>query len=415
MLLQGRLLIDPERIPEPGWVRTEGDVIVEIGEGDPPLDGEMIDAGGPECIICPGFIDAHLHLPQFDVVGCDGQSLMQWLDNIVYPAEMKWADQSVAIRQTLSAYRRMLASGTLGFAGYLTSHHHAVMAATKAAHQIPLRGIVGQVLMDQMAPSELLNQLEARLNRSEKGRLDTSLNPRFALACSERLLAQTGQRFNEGFPFSFKQREAGEMGTRLFLQTHLAETENEVTQVRELYPDDDHYAGVYDRHGLLSENTLLAHCLHLCDAEWDLIAKRDCVVVHCPGANTFLLSGVFDLNTIRERSIRLALGSDIAAGCDLAMPRVARSMIEMAKMRRMTIDPKTHVPSGAEAWTMITRGNADALGFHDMGRLEVGASADLLVLRVPFEVDGYLIDKLIHTWRENYISSRVLRGNSMHS
>jgi len=422
MLLHGLLLIDPHVPPAPGWLRIAGGRIAEIGEGDPPR-GESIDAGGGNpgagagvgVTICPGFIDAHIHLPQLGSIGCDGLDLMSWLEQVIYPVELIWANKSHAEAQANEAYGRLLAAGTLGFAGYLSSHAQSIAAATKAAHRLPLRAIVGQVLMDREGPGGLIGQAPARLSRSEKGRLDTSLNPRFAVACSDALLADTGRRLAEGYPFSFKQREAGDMGVNLFVQTHLAETREEVARVRELFPDDDHYAGVYDRHGLLGPHTLLAHCLHLSDAEWDLIAERGSVVVHCPSANTFLRSGLFDINAARRRGIRVALGSDVAAGCDLAMPRVARAMIEVAKLRRMTIDPGAHVPSPAEAWTMITRGNADALGFGDMGRIEMGASADLLVLRSPAEIDEHLIGRLIYCWREEWIAQRIVRGRVMAS
>ena len=50
--------------------------------------------------------------------------------------------------------------------------------------------------------------------------------------------------------------------------------------------------------------------------------------------------------------------------------------------------------------------------FDDMGLIEVGASADLLVLRVPFEIDEHLIGRLIHTWQDDYITERVVRGKT---
>ena len=69
-----------------------------------------------------------------------------------------------------------------------------------------------------------------------------------------------------------------------------------------------------------------------------------------------------------------------------------------------------HVPTPAEAWTMITAGNAEALGFEGMGRLEHGAAADLLVLRAPIPVDEHLAGRLIYTWRDEYVTHAVLNG-----
>src|SRR5678815_627998 len=117
MILYGRLLIDPHSPPEPGWVGIDGARIAEVEHGRPR---ERIDAGGEGCLICPGFIDAHLHLPQIDSIGCDGMELLDWLDRVIFPAEMKWKDEKAALRQIESAHARLLRAGTLGYAAYLT-------------------------------------------------------------------------------------------------------------------------------------------------------------------------------------------------------------------------------------------------------------------------------------------------------
>ena len=396
MILQGRLLAVADRLPQPGWLRVEQGRIVEVAYGDPP---QAPAAGGPGAIICPGFIDAHIHLPQIDEAGCDGLELLAWLDEIIYPAELRWADPEVARTDVLRACRRMLASGTLGYAGYLTSHREGVVATLGVGQRLDLRAIVGQVLMDRGGPSQLLadpQEVAPFALPHGDGRMTLSVNPRFALACSDEMLAMAAARVETG----------------VFIQTHLAESRGECEQVARLFPDDPHYAGVYDRHGLLTDRTLLAHCLHIDDDQWRLIAERRSVVVHCPTANTFLRSGLFDLAAARTHGVRLALGSDVAAGPDVAMPRVARAMIETAKARAMALPDgaDVHVPTPAEAWTLITRGNAEALGFADMGRIEPGAAADLLVLRPGLRVDDHLVGRLIYTWRDEYIERVVLNG-----
>lgn len=408
MIVQGLLLIDPFRPPVPGWVAIQGGRIEELGEGEPP---ERADAAagrsellGPRAVsadtghpylICPGFIDAHLHLPQIDSVGCDGLTLLEWLDQVIFPAETRWADEAFAERQAKSAYARLLRAGTLGFAGYLTSHFESYAAVVRAGHAMPLRAVVGQVMMDRHAPQELLGHRLTRLARSERARVETSVNPRFAVSCSDEQLRQASKRA---------------AASDAIIQTHLAESKSECELVSKLFPNDPNYTSVYDRFGLLTERTLLAHCVHLSDDEWRLIAQRRSVVVHCPTANTFLRSGVFDLDAAREHGVRLALGSDIAAGSDIAMPRVARAMIEMAKLRAMTIAPHAYVPSPAEAWQQITFGNAQALGWKDAGRLEAGAAADLLILQPHVTFDEHLIGRMLYTWRDDYIQARIVNG-----
>ena len=395
MIIQGLLLIDAQRPPALGWVAVEGDRIAAMGDG--PAKGHH-DLGDSSTLICPGFIDAHLHLPQIDSIGCDGMDLLEWLERVVYPAETRWANPSIAAQQIRTAHRRMLEAGTLGYAGFLTSHHHGVDLVRRDRHERPLRAIVGQALMDRNAPASLLGHDVAPIDASTASRFAGSINPRYALSCSEQLL-----------------RRAGAMAKRdgAYVQTHLAETQCEVKQVHESFPDDPDYASVYDRHGLLTRRTLLAHCVHLSDAEWELIANRQAVVVHCPTANTFLKSGMFNIDKAREYGVRLALGSDIAAGPDVAMPRIARAMIETAKSRTMSGDSRGYIPTPADAWHIITRGNADALGWPDSGRLEVGAAADLLVLRLPFEVDEHLIGRLMYTWRDDYITHQIVAGERL--
>lgn len=396
MLLQGLLLLDAHRPPAPGWIAVADGRIVEVGEGSAHGKPDIVaESGDSPLLICPGFIDAHLHLPQIESIGCDGLELLEWLEQVIFPAEMKWVDEDWALRQIQVAYGRLLRAGTLGFTAFLTSHFHGFIHVVRTGQGLPLRAIVGQVLMDRHAPPELLTKEFARIASSQRSRVTASVNPRFAPACSDEMLAKARSRMTE---------------TSL-LHTHLAESQRECELVRELFPSDASYTELYDRHGLLTPRTLLAHGVHLSSDEWQIIAKRQSVVVHCPTANSFLKSGLFDLASAKQHDVRLALGSDIAAGPDIAMPRVARAMIETAKMRAMTIDTAALIPSPAEAWQLITRGNAEALGWHDAGRIEIGASADLLALRLPAQYfDEHLIGRMIYTWRDTFISHRLVAG-----
>jgi len=423
MLLQGLLLIDPAEAPRPGWIRVEGGRIAEMhaDRHAPPPGAESLPAplGGAGRLISPGFIDAHIHLPQIDSVGCDGMPLLEWLDAVVFPAEVWWA-RGGATHLLRTSVMRMLASGTLGFAGYLTSDAESGARAARALAAgagLPgrMRAAVGRVAMDRNAPAPLLDCDLARrrldptpsptLPDPGGERVEISLNPRFAVACTDELLAEIGWAWKE------RADRAGPNERPPLIQTHLAESLGECELVAEQFPEAPHYTGVYDRFDLLTERTLLAHALHLRAEEWELIAQRGSVVVHCPGANTFLKAGTFDLRRASEHGVRVALGSDVAAGPDVAMARVARQMIEVAKLRALLSGEAVPVPTPAEAWRMITAGNADLLGWSDQGRIEVGARADLLIWRPPDTwIDEHLLGRLIYNFSPRLIETIVLDG-----
>lgn len=392
LLLSGLLLDDARSAPSAGWIEIDRGRITRRGSGSPP--GRSA-AGGPERIISPGFIDAHVHLPQFPAIGCDAGSLLTWLEQAIFPVEATWADPAEAARAAARGLRRLAGSGTTGFAGFLTSHRHAVEACRNALATLPLRAIAGQAAMDRAAPTDLLGQPVLRPLPAPEPRFEASVNPRFAVACSASLLSSLGGL-------------AGLTGA--LVHTHLAEQRDECALVARLFPEATSYTDVYDRAGLLGPRTLVAHALHLGPAEWALLAARGVMIAHCPTANLFLESGIFDLAAARRHRIPVLLGSDIAAGADPAMPRVARAMLDSAHARRAMGDAHAHVPTAADAWEMITRTNAHLLGWHDHGRLRPGDAADVLVIRPPGPVDPFLVSRLIYGWEDALLDAVVIDG-----
>jgi len=113
--------------------------------------------------------------------------------------------------------------------------------------------------------------------------------------------------------------------------------------------------------------------------------------------------------------VRVLLGSDIAGGPDIAMPRVARAAIETAKALKLTRTgadaERIRVPTPAQMWSVITEGNASIFRGDRFGVLEAGAQADLLILRVPDAWrDEHLVGRLIYSWSSRLIESRVFNG-----
>ncbi len=426
VIISGHLLLPDPAAPAsgarvrlaPGWLRVERGSIAEVHTG---AVHAAPDLGGPGCIIAPGFIDAHLHLPQFDSIGAHGLTLLDWLEREIFPAETRWADAAYAAAMSARVARQLLAHGTTSVAAYATVHHEGTSAAIQTLAAAGLRGAVGQVLMERNAPTalcrpaaQLLDEARALCARypawgaAGAGPIEHAVSPRFAVACDENLMRGCGDLA----------RAAGAL-----VQTHLAEMPGECDLVESLFPGRT-YTQVYADAGLLTPRTLLGHSIYLSGQDRALLAAAGSVVAHCPTANDFLRSGIMALGALERAGVRVGLGSDIGGGFERSMARVARVAVH-AQARRAWAGlpgPERARPAGdggaereltaARAWWMATAGNAAACGWPDRGALAAGLAADLLVLRPDVEWTGGPdpLSTLLHTWDDRWLTHALGLG-----
>ncbi len=383
----------------PGVVRIVDDYIYEVIEGEIP---QHFDIGGADWLIAPGFVDSHLHLPQFEMIGGHGLPLLDWLGELTFPAERRWEDTDFARSMAKRVFGQCLAHGTTSICAYATVHADATAAVLQLAESIGLGGVIGQVLMDRQAPpflcrrrQQLIDEAATLLDRFPPScRMAAAVTPRFAITCSPELLA-----------------EAGKLGSSrgAIIQTHLAETIPECARVKELFGGQN-YVSVYQAAGLITPQTIFGHGIYLAAEDRRQLATGGAMIAHCPTANSFLRSGTMDRAAAIDAAVKLTLGSDIGAGYERSMVRVARAMIEAAARIGESY------PTAAQAWHTITAGNADAIGLRDIGRLRVGGSADLLAIApdVPWldsPVDPLAM--LMFAWDDRWIKSVLLRGHQV--
>jgi guanine deaminase len=382
--------------PQLGRVVIRGRRIEKIIRGE--KRGPAADFGSPEHVVLPGFVDTHVHLPQFDSIGIEGMELLDWLQSVVFPAEARWADSRLASDMAARVARSLLSFGTTAVGAYASSHPAAVQAAIDALAHAGLAGHVGLVLMDQQAPKDLLLPPDQALDSVRRlravDRIAPAVTPRFAVSCSREMLTGAGALARE---------------TGWLIQTHLSETRDECRLVRRLHGCTS-YTDVYDRAGLLTPRTILAHAIHLSDRELSILARRASCIAHCPTANRFLRSGTFDRARAARAGVRITLGSDVAGGPDRSMVRVARAMIETA--RAIGAVP----PSPGECWHMITAGNAACLALRDTGILRPGCAADIILARpdIPWNSSPAPLATLLWAWDDRWIKRVWAAGIEVH-
>ena len=123
------------------------------------------------------------------------------------------------------------------------------------------------------------------------------LTPRFAISTTDQLIASVGQ--------------LAAQDPSLAIQTHISENPSEVSRTKELFSHLSTeekpitYAGVYDHYGLLRDNMILAHAVHLEEEELELVKERRSGISHCPTSNFNLTSGVAKVGVMLDKEIKV--------------------------------------------------------------------------------------------------------------
>jgi guanine deaminase len=332
-------------------------------------DGRFVAAGGPgdaealaDVLLVPGFVDAHIHLPQYRVRGRFHEALLPWLREHIWPEEARFTER--AYREAVTAEFRagLLAAGTTAALVYGAPAAESAHAVLQDLAPLVVRG--GDVLMDRNGLEELLRPTDLALADAEAHAAAYGpryvLTPRFVPTCSAALMAGCGSLLAR---------------TEARLQTHLAENLDEVAWVAELHPDLRSYTAVYAHYGLLGPRSIFGHCIHLDDLDLRLLARSGSWVAHCPTSNVALGSGRMPIERLQAAGVRIALGTDVGAGPDVSMLDALRCFLQV---HRGSADP-----SPTDGLRLATRAGALAMGEGDRGELLPGRRADVVALRLP--------------------------------
>lgn len=348
-----------------GVVVIDGGRVVSVGEAPPP-EAVVHDYRGK--LILPGFIDAHVHYPQTDMVASPGEALLGWLERYTFPAERAFADPQRA-RSTAGFFLdELLRNGTTTAAVFPTVHAHSVDALFEAAAARRMRIACGKVLMDRNCPDFLRDTPETGYEESKaliarwhgKGRAVYAVTPRYAASSSPEQLASAGRLVAEH--------------PGVLVQTHIAENRDEVAWVRELFPGARNYLDVYDGAGLVGSRSLFAHGIWLDDAERARLAQARGSIAFCPGSNFFLGSGLFSYEKAHAARVGVGLGTDIGAGTSFSQLATMREAYKAARLLGESF-------TAQDAFYLATLGAARALGMEEhIGSITPGREADLVVL-----------------------------------
>ena len=371
---------DEFTVHDPGWVHAVADRIAALGPGRAPDSiresvGRRIDAS--QAVVMPGMVNAHTHLFQTFFRGlADDKPLLDWLRRCIWPGAIHLDRESARLAALLGLVENLRTGATSVIDHqYIHVNDQIDDAVCEAADELGVRLRLARGWADQNYEPQLSESADVILERTNRLRDRWETHPRIRIefaplipwGCSDDTMRATLDQA----------REWG-VGTHI----HCAETLTEIEMSIE--SRGVRHVEWLDQLGALGPDLQLAHSIWIDDHELDLIAASGAVVVHCPVSNMYLASGVARLLDMRARDIPIALASDGPGSNNRQdMFEVLKTTVLLQKVHHL--DAMALQPEDVIA--MACRGGARAFGSpaeigtaEELGRLEVGANADIVVV-----------------------------------
>lgn len=358
----------------PGEVAIRDGIIVAVGTVAPEPGDVVVDCDGD--LLTPGLVNTHHHFYQWLTRGwAVDSSLFGWLQTL-YPVWARLTPEDVEAAA-------LVALAELALSGCTTAadHHYLVPggddsvfdAIGTAAGRIGLRVHLARGSMDLgqsrggLPPDSVVEDLDAILASTQRvhdrwhdgDRIVVTSAPCSPFSVTEQLMTESATL-------------ARRLGIRL--HTHLAETLDEERD--SLARFGRRPLQVLDDLGWIAPDVWVAHGIHFDDAEVDRLATTGTGIAHCPSSNSRLGSGIARVVDLVAAGAPVGLGVDGVASNEIgALQPELRMALFLARQRAG--DPTVFSP--ADALALGTEGGARCLGRTDIGRLEVGLRADLVV------------------------------------
>ncbi len=366
------------QVYDPGYVLVEGDRISAVGAGRLPTGGEgglrpdqVIDAS--LMAVVPGLVNAHSHLFQTFVRGlADDKPLLQWLETAIWPVMHAVSEEEIYLASLLGMVENVRSGATSVIDNqYIHTNPRNDDAVFRAAQESGIRFLLARGWADMNyheafmeTPNVILAEMERLMETwhgLEGGRLRLEFGPLIPWGCSDATMQRT-----------YALAQEWGVGTHI----HTAESAPEVEMV--LQQRGLRHVEWLEAIGCLGPGTQLVHSVWLSEAEIDLVAQRNAVIVHCPVSNMYLASGIAPITELWRRGVAVALATD-GPGSNNAqdMMEVLKFTACLQKVGRL--DAMSLLPE--DVLEMATKSGARAMGLElEIGSLEVGKKADITLV-----------------------------------
>lgn len=372
----------------------------------------MYDYSGK--LVIPGFVDLHVHAPQYPFRGLAmDMELIDWLNTYTFIEEAKYADINYADKAYDIFTEDLRKSATTRACIFGTIHNKATLLLMDKLEKIGLECFVGKVNMDRNSPEYLCEESATKsaedtlkwLEQCDKYEfVKPILTPRFTPSCTDEL---------------FEKLSAIQKKYKLPMQSHLSENLGEIMWVKELCPDTKNYGESYNKYDLFGNDcpTIMAHCVYSDESEMEMMRKQNVFVAHCPESNANLSSGVAPVKKYLDAGIKVGLGSDIAAGSSLSIFKAMSMAISCSKLRWRLYDQSVKPLTVENAFFLATKGGGEFFG--KVGSFEEGYEFDAVIIddssiRTPVEPDiRERLERLIYLADDRNVAAKFVGGRQV--
>nr|WP_097026471.1 8-oxoguanine deaminase [Clostridium peptidivorans] len=365
------------------------------------MDMEVIDCSG--LLAMPGFVNTHHHLYQ---------TLFRGIDEVQEKPLFPWLVGLYEFWKHIGA-EAVYYGGLVGFSELLrtgcttTMDHHYLFPENKPA-----------TLIDEQirAAKEIGIRFHATRGSMSLGKSNGGLPPDSVVQNEDKILEDSERLINkyhdkEDFamtrialapcsPFSVTESlmiKSQELARKkgVMLHTHLAETKDEERFCLEMYGRKP--VELMESVGWLGEDVWFAHVIHVNEEEMKKLKGSG--VAHCPSSNMKLNSGICSTTDLLKAGVKVSIAVDGSASND------GSNMWEEVR-RAYLLNHLKYGTEGLNAYNILrlaTRGGAEVLGRHDIGILEVGKAADIVL---------YDLDDVAYAGCHNPLVGLVTCGNT---
>jgi len=385
---------------ENGAIAIDEGLIIAIGSAtDIEADYSAVETlDGKNRVVMPGLVNGHSHAAMTLLRGvADDLSLMDWLQNYIFPAEVEFVDPEFVRIGTELACWEMIRGGTTTF----VDMYYYPDTIAEVVDSCGMRAMISATVIDQRSPDaenadDSISKGVGFVNRwrGRNSRISPIFGPHANYTLNAEQLAAT-------------RAVAMELGVPISI--HVSESPFELQYSQDTYgmPSIEMYESI----GFFEGPTIAAHVVWPTKEEIPILAERKVGVIHNPTSNMKIASGISPITEMLDAGVRVGLGTDGAASNnDLDMWEEMRLASLLQKVDRMNPE----VMPATTVLDMATQGGATAIGLGEtIGSLEVGKRADLI--QVAFEDVHHVptfnvISHLVFVTDEQDVASVVVDG-----